>query len=85
MFYRIITLSLFGRLKLKMNDEKKTNEQLLQELKEICNKVAEFETVATKYKVSESDHKRFNLLCDNVNDLKSRKHNAFKCNIGELS
>ena len=48
------------------------------------NKVAEFETVAAKHKVSESDHKRFKLLCDNVNDLKSRKHNAFKCNIGGI-
>jgi uncharacterized protein YifE (UPF0438 family) len=64
---------------------KNTEEQLLQELKEIRNKVAEFETVATKYKVSGSDHKRFKLLCDSVNDLKSRKHNAFNCNIGELS
>ena len=37
-----------------MSDKKKTKEQLLQELKEIRKRVAEFETVETKNKVKEA-------------------------------
>ncbi len=49
-----------------MSDEKKTKEQLLQELKEIRKKVAEFETVETKHKVIEYDLKRFNRVLRSI-------------------